>query len=124
MSEACNFSVLLDVTASLRLFGGPHAICWLLPHHQKLVADIEQACKNGVPLGSACTELGLSARTVARWRRTGEVRADARPTAPRPAPAHKLSEQERQRMLDVCREARFADLPPAQIMPRLADEGT
>ena len=95
-----------------------------LPQRQELVADIEQACKNGVPLGSACAELGLSARTVARWRRTGEVRADARPTAPRPAPAHKLSEQERQRVLDVCHEPRFADLPPAQIVPRLADEGT
>ncbi|QYG09528.1 DDE-type integrase/transposase/recombinase [Janthinobacterium sp. PAMC25594] len=65
-----------------------------------------------------------STRTVARWCRTGEVQADARPTAARPAPAHKLSEQERQRVLDVCHEARFADLPPAQIVPRLADEGT
>ena len=27
-------------------------------------------------------------------------------------------------MLDVCHEARFADLPPAQIVPHLADEGT
>lgn len=80
-----------------------------LPQRQELIADIEQACQDGAPLGLACAELGLSARTVARWRRTGEVQADARPTAARPAPAHKLSEQERQRVLDVCHEARFAD---------------
>ena len=89
-----------------------------------MVADIEQACQDGAPLGLACAEMGLSARTDARWRRTGEVQADARPTAARPTPAHKLSEQERQRVLDVCHEARFADLPPAQIVPRLVDEGT
>lgn len=94
-----------------------------LPQRQEMVADIEQACQDGVPLGLACAELGLSARTIERWRRTGEVKADARPTTPRPVPAHKLSEQERQRVLDVCHEARFADLPPAQIVPRLADEG-
>ena len=62
--------------------------------------------------------------TVERWRRTGEVRADARPTVVRPAPAHKLSEQERQRVLDVCHEACFADLPPVQIVPRVAGEET
>ena len=39
-------------------------------------------------------------------------------------PAHKLSEQERQRVLYVCQEARFADLPPAQIMPHLADKAS
>ena len=43
-----------------------------LPQRQELVADIEQACQDGVPLGLACAELGLSARTVERWRRTGE----------------------------------------------------
>ncbi|ATD63388.1 hypothetical protein CNX70_26935 [Janthinobacterium svalbardensis] len=54
------------------------------------------------------TEGGVGAPSCA-----GEVQADARPAAARPAPAHKLSEQERQRVLDVCHEARFADLPPA-----------
>src|SRR5471032_1135886 len=94
-----------------------------LPQRQELVADIEQACLDGAHLGSACAELGLSAHTFECWRRTGEVRADKRPTAMRPVPAHKLSAQERKRVLDVCHEARFADLPPAQIVPRLADEG-
>jgi len=94
-----------------------------LPQRQELIADIEQARKDGVRLGQACAELGVSVRTIERWLRHGEVRADARPTAARPAPAHKLSEQERQRVLEVCHEPRFADLPPAQIVPRLADEG-
>ena len=42
-----------------------------LPQRQELVADIEQACQDGVPLGLACAELGLSARTVERWRSEG-----------------------------------------------------
>ena len=66
---------------------------------------------------------GLIARTVERWSRTGEVQTDARLTVARPAPAHKLSEQEHQRVLDVCHGACFAGLPPAQILQRLADEG-
>jgi transposase InsO family protein len=51
------------------------------------------------------------------------VRADARPTATRPPPPHKLSEEEREHVLAICHKPRFADLPPAQIVPRLADEG-
>src|SRR5438034_3936721 len=42
----------------------------------------------------------------------------------RPEPAHKLTEAERERMVALCHEPRFADLPPSQIVPRLADEGT
>lgn len=94
-----------------------------LPQRQKLVADIVQARQDGARLDLACAELGLSARTFERWQRMGEVCADARPAATRPTPSHKLNEQERKQVLEVCHEPRFADLPPAQIVPRLADEG-
>ncbi len=94
-----------------------------LPQRLEMVADIEQAQRAGARLQPACVELGLSVRTFERWKQTGAVRADGRPLAVRPAPAHKLSEPERQRVLALCHEARFADLPPAQIVPRLADEG-
>src|SRR5262249_49396011 len=48
---------------------------------------------------------------------------DRRPQADRPRPAHALSEAERATIVQVANEARFAALPPAQIVPRLADEG-
>jgi len=94
-----------------------------LSQRQDMVADIEQAQRDGARLEAACAELGVSVRTLERWKQGGAVRADRRPDAERPEPAHKLSEQERQRVLAICHEARFADLPPAQIVPRLADEG-
>ncbi len=94
-----------------------------LPQREEMVADIEKARQAGARLKTACTELGLTARTFERWQREGVVRADGRPEAARPEPAHKLSEQERQQVLAICHEPRFTDLPPAQIVPRLADEG-
>lgn len=94
-----------------------------LPQREEMVADIEQARQAGARLKTACMELGLSARTFERWQREGVVRADGRPDAARPEPAHKLSEQEREQVLAICHEPRFTDLPPAQIVPRLADEG-
>ena len=38
-------------------------------------------------------------------------------------PAHALSTEERAEVLRVANEPRFADLPPARIVPMLADEG-
>mgnify|MGYP000504080617 CR=1 FL=1 len=40
-----------------------------------------------------------------------------------PTPAHALSPTERAEVLRVANEPRFADVPPARIVPRLADEG-
>jgi putative transposase len=37
--------------------------------------------------------------------------------------AHRLSEEERQRILHTCNEPEFAALPPGQIVPALADRG-
>lgn len=73
----------------------------------------------------ACTELELSVRTFFRWVREGDdaIGADARTTAIRPAPAHKLSEAEREQMLAIANSTEFASLPPSQIVPALADSG-
>ncbi|MGE0969607.1 helix-turn-helix domain-containing protein [Klebsiella sp. WOUb02] len=51
------------------------------------------------------------------------VSDDRRPAAPRPVPKNRLSAEEEQLVLAVCHEPRFASLPPAQIVPVLADEG-
>jgi len=40
-----------------------------------------------------------------------------------PCPGHALTLEERQRLLEVSNEPRFADVPPARIVPMLADEG-
>ena len=51
--------------------------------------------------------------------RTGDHRVDA----VRPVPSHALNEAERARIIAVANEPRFADTPPARIVPMLADEG-
>jgi hypothetical protein len=88
------------------------------------ISLIREAAQSGCRLEQACEELGLSVRTFERWVRDGEtVRADGRSTASRPEPSNKLSEAERQRILEVANSAEFASLPPNQIVPSLADRG-
>ena len=67
--------------------------------------------------------IGLTIRTLQRWYRNGSIGEDKRVTATRPEPANKLSEAERQTMIEVCNRDEFASLPPSQIVPILADRG-
>jgi transposase InsO family protein len=95
-----------------------------LEDRHTLVALVEDARSNGARLAPACEIVGIDARTLQRWRAgDGLQRGDGRPLADRPPPAHALSEAERAALLAVANEPRFAELPPARIVPMLADEG-
>ena len=94
-----------------------------LPERRVLVEMVSEAQRAGARLAAACSEAGLSVRTYERWVQAGALRADGRPDAQRREPAHKLTQAEREQVLALCHEPRFADLPPSQIVPRLADEG-
>ena len=96
-----------------------------LEDRQTLVAEISEACASGARLAPACGLAGIDLRTFQRWRtgEDGQVRADRRPKAVRPAPQHALSEAERARMVAPANAPRFASTPPARIVPALADEG-
>jgi len=86
---------------------------------------IDEAVNAGAGITKACREAGIDRRTYRRWTATSDetIRADARPDAVRPSPSNRLSAQERAEVLDVCHSPRFADAPPSQIVPALADEG-
>jgi len=89
-----------------------------------VVELIDKACTMGARQSSACKVLGLSARTVQRWRDGDRVRHDGRGyTENRSAPRNKLSASERQQILTTANAAEFADLPPSQIVPMLSDQG-
>jgi putative transposase len=95
-----------------------------LEDRQHIAQDIDAACKAGARLLPACEVAGITARTLQRWKADkGLQLGDGRPQAVRPIPAHALSEDERAKILSVANEPRFADLPPARIVPMLADEG-
>ena len=93
------------------------------PDRRDAVKLIQEAVAAGARCAPACAAVGLSVRTYQRWVRNGAVRDDGRPLAKRPEPAHKLSAEERTRVLEVCHRPEFASLPPSQIVPRLADRG-
>ena len=84
---------------------------------------VKQAVNDGARQSKACEALGLSERTLQRWVQDGNVLPDNRKNADRPEPANKLSETERQAIVDVSNSDRFKSLPPSQIVPALADEG-
>ena len=69
--------------------------------------------------------LSIGLTTLQRWRRqfagAGDG-VDRRKGSSRHVP-HRLSEEERQRILLTCNEQEFAALPPGQIVPILADRG-
>lgn len=96
-----------------------------LSDRQHAVTLIDEAIGNGARRMPAAQILGLSVRTVERWRTegTGTVRADQRPTAVRPPPARRLSSAERAEVLEIAHSPAFASLPPSQIVPKLADQG-
>ena len=86
---------------------------------------IGQACGSGARLHKACALIGLDARTVQRWRRPGHEQGDLRAAGKRrnTVPANKFSQAERQAALALVNSDQFKDLPPSQIVPRLADQG-
>jgi putative transposase len=81
---------------------------------------IDEAVASGARQSAACEELELNVRTLQRWRVQPE---DARPLASRPEPPNKLSEAERQALLQVVNRPDCAGLTPHEIVPKLADEG-
>ncbi len=86
--------------------------------------DIDAAHQAGARLDKACEVVGITVRTLQRWKAgQGLSVGDGRPQAVRPVPSHALSAAERAQVLSVANEPRFADMPPARIVPALADEG-
>jgi len=90
---------------------------------KQAVKLIQEANQNGARLARACKELNINVRTYERWIENGDVKADQRPLAKRPEPKNKLSPEEKQRILDVIKQDEYVDLPPSQIVPKLADKG-
>jgi len=96
-----------------------------LEDRRKMAQHIEQAHADGARLKPACRLAGIDVRTLQRWKAgDGLVLGDKRPIAVHPRPSHALSEVEREAILNVANEPRFAAAPPARIVPILADEGT
>lgn len=80
---------------------------------------VAEAQASGASREKACEFLGVSVRTVERWATRPE---DLR-KGPRTKPQNALTAEERESVLAIANKAEFANLPPCQIVPRLADQG-
>jgi len=92
---------------------------------QSLLRLIQETRTAGARLRRACALIGLSERTVQRWLHPTGAGTDRRVAGlhVRPEPANKLSPAEREAALQMLNGHAFKNLPPSQIVPRLADQG-
>ena len=85
-----------------------------------IMADIDAAVTAGARRAPACALVGLSVRTLERWRGTHPT--DAR-HGPNHVPANKYTDAERRTICATVTALAYRDLSPHQIVPRLADQG-
>ena len=87
-----------------------------------IIKLVSQAQEGGARQSKACELIGLSAKTLQRWEQAGNTQ-DGRNEVQH-TPANKLSELERQRIIQTVNSPKFAHLSPSKVVPKLADEGT
>jgi transposase InsO family protein len=88
-----------------------------------LILDlVDESSAKGVSLEVATNVIGVSSRTVGRWRQHDGGEDQRR--GPKKEPSNKLSAKEREQVLKVADSVEYRDLSPKQIVPKLADKGT
>jgi putative transposase len=80
---------------------------------------VREAQASGARKELACELLGVDKRTMERWEKRPE---DGR-KGPVTRPANALTDQERAMVLAIANSEPYANLPPGQIVPALADLG-
>jgi putative transposase len=94
-------------------------------HHQNqralILKIVDEAVGAGARVHKACQIVGISPRTLQRWKQPAH-KVDLR-RGPLLGPANKLTDAEREKVLEVANSPQFADMSPKQFVPRLADEG-
>jgi putative transposase len=90
---------------------------------KELIVLLNEAIAAGARQAQACEVIGLSERTLQRWQ-TDESGDGDRRSLRDYQPPHKLTEIERAKVLAVANSDEFGHLPPSQIVPRLADQGS
>jgi putative transposase len=86
-----------------------------------ILAALNEAEMAGARLHAACQVIGVSARTIQRWRRHPD--GDDRRCGPRHRAGNALNAREATEVLALMTSAAYGHLSPKQLVPRLADEG-
>lgn len=85
-----------------------------------IIQLIDDTVARGARQFKACEILGVAPTTVQRWK---NGREEDQRHGPKSNPPNKFTELERRQILKVMNSPTYRDLPPSQIVPRLADEG-
>lgn len=84
----------------------------------ELIAEAQEA---GARLAPACRVLGISHRTIERWR--DDPSSGDRRFGPHRRPGNALSPAEEAQVVAVLTSSRYSGISPKQLVPQLADEG-
>ena len=90
-------------------------------HRQVIITEVNEAIRAGARQSAACEIIGISAKTLQRWKQpdnTQDGRLDAHHE-----PSTKFTQREREQIINVANEPDYAALSPSKIVPKLADEG-
>jgi len=92
---------------------------------RKALEILDAAMAAGARAQEVAALLGVGLTTLQRWRRqfAGDGDGLDRRKGCQRLVSHRLTDEERQRILLTCNEPEFAALPPGQIVPILADRG-
>ena len=93
----------------------------LEPIKQMAIELVDEAVAAGAGQPEACEVLGITCRTLRRWRGAATL-LDRPKGAARHCP-QALSEAEKDAIVEICNQPENQSLPPSQIVPRLADKG-
>ena len=91
---------------------------------RKALQLLEEGQRQGVSIKAIADLIGICSRTLRRWGldlRAQGFSVDRRRGSPREV-AHRLTAEERQRVIETINDPRFADLTPGQIVAILAEE--
>ena len=92
-----------------------------LPDRRHLSGLIEEAVGAGARRSECCKILEFSVRTLQRWEKDpdeGDRRHGPLTSSPK-----QLTVAEREHVIAVANSVEYRDLPPSQIVPKLADKG-
>ena len=91
---------------------------------QRALEILEAGRAAGARVQTLAALLGVGLSTLQRWRRqfAGDGDGVDRRKGSHRVISHRLTEEERQRILLTCNQPEFAALPPGQIVPILADQ--
>ncbi len=86
---------------------------------QRAIELINKAIEDGCRQAIACDDAGINEKTLRRW----ESDVEDKRKGPNTVPANKLADEEKEEIVRIATTEEFMDLPPCQIVPKLADRG-